>query len=160
MNKTIDQMGIDDVPIAVGGGDYAVVDAGTYPAVLKDIKPTMRKKFQSEEEELVFSFRYSILADGAEVFVYRDLRPGTGDRSNLTKDMNAICKDEYSKVRNSEDGVRALLKSIIGKTFLITVDLATSKKGRQYNKFLAVTGMPKGMQVADTPTDANGDLKF
>ncbi len=157
MSNEKEEMKLDDVSINVQD-DFPTVDPGAYKAELISVKPEMRQKYESEEEEVVLCFKYQINAELGEVFVFRSVRPGTGDKSNLTKDMNSICKEEYSKARGSEQGVKDLLKSLIGNTYLITVDRITSKKGREYNKFLAVTSMPRGMGVAKKVTD--DDIPF
>lgn len=123
--------GIDEVEISTGT-EFKTIPEGTYNVQVTNITKKIGKKYQSEEEEIVLLFEFTILdGDLAGEKLFRRVRPILSNQpkeSNLWKVAKAILKTVDPKEFHVSDMKDAILKVVVE---------VTEKDGKQFNNIVS-----------------------
>ena len=127
------------------GENFVTLPSGSYVAKLTDVSAQMKSSQFYEGEQLRIQFDFEAQAPTGEITkVFRDVKPSLNSKANLTKDLMGMTGQRVDTLDDSQ--VAALMNSLIGQTFLVTVEQYVNAQGVQKHKFRSVARLPQQMQ--------------
>jgi hypothetical protein len=149
-------------------GEWKPIPEDTYQAVIKDVDEKIMKKFQSEEEDAFYHFKFAIIApDDAEVngqmvsaFCARKWFSGSkkASPSKLVTLVKAIYAHYYPKLSvveiEADDMTLPVINDLIGKQLRIIVKLNDDKSNNKITDFMAIKkelAIPEEVVIARVP---------
>jgi hypothetical protein len=144
--------------------DFKPVPEDVYQVVIKDIDEKIMKKFQSEDEEAFYQFKFGILEGGAELqdsslvaFCSRKWFGGNKKMqpSKLVTLFSAVYGFYYPRMSvielEAEDITPQVVNDLIGKQLRVMVKLNEDKTGNKVVEFMSIKqelAVPETVKVA------------
>lgn len=148
-------------------GDWKPIPEDTYQVVIKDIDEKFMKKYQSDEEDAFYHFKFAILDDGEEVqgqivSTFCARRWFSGNKkyspSKLVGLVKAVYAHYYPKLSvvevEAEDMTLPVINDLIGKQLRVVVKLNDDKTNNKVTDFMAIKkelGIPDEVVIAKVP---------
>jgi hypothetical protein len=149
------------------GREWKPIPEDVYQVVVKDVEEKIMKKFQSEEEEAYYHFKFIILdglddAKDAMVSTFCTRKWFAGNQRtkpsklvNLVKALYAFYYPKLSVIELEADDMNVgVINDLIGKQLRITVKLNDDKTNNKITEFMAIKkelAVPETLNVADVP---------
>lgn len=108
---------------------YEGPPAGTYTAVLQDVKPIQKKMFQSEETEPGIRFQFKIFGhdsrgNSKEFISSLDCRAVLSSRSKLFTTLQSMSGKLPEGVADDDGKMSSFVNALIGQEYIVTVDVS------------------------------------